>query len=92
MAPLDDLYHDVPVRIAPKALGKLTCRAARFWKPSGTPGKAWVIVWPRCRTSKPVVLLAPVRALRISDDPAEPPDLPAWAHERNNHTGVLCAV
>lgn len=79
MAAMDDLYHDVPVQIAPKVLGNLKCRAARFWKHSRTPDKAWVIVWPPCRTSKPVVLLTPVQALRISDDPTEPPKLPAWA-------------
>jgi hypothetical protein len=91
MAAMDELYHDVPVQIAPKALGRLKCRAARFWKHSRTPGKAWVIVWPHCRTSKPFVLLAPVRALRISSDPAEPPQLPAWARG-GQHSRLQTAV
>ena len=79
-----DLYPGVAVQIPRKVLGdNLKHRGARFLAASRvSPSKAWVLVYPPCRTSGPFVKLVPVQAVQISSRVHEPPKLPEWAHTR----------
>jgi hypothetical protein len=61
-------------------------RYARLWQLSNSPqnahqgGVAWCVVW-RKTARRPVLRLLPLDALRISQNPTEPPPMPRWARE-----------
>lgn len=87
----NDFYFSAALQITPGVLpGKI--RAARFWKTSRTPGLAWVLVWPPCRTSKPFVYLVPLSAVELSDQESEPPRMPDWTHRGAYETVGFCML
>jgi hypothetical protein len=80
-----DLYPGVAVDFTREAL-RADVRYARLWRKSDSPqngeqgGMAWCAVW--LKTARhPTLKLLPLDALRISQNPTEPPPLPRWARE-----------
>jgi hypothetical protein len=79
------LYPSVAVDLTQEEL-RADVRYARLWQLSHSPqnahqgGVAWCVVWLK-KARRPVLRLLPLDALRISQNPTEPPPMPRWARE-----------
>ena len=78
-----DLYPGVAVDLTRREL-RDGVQYVRFWRmappnPRTAEAMAWCIAWYRRKRPRPVLLWLPLNALRISQNPTEPPPLPDWA-------------
>jgi hypothetical protein len=79
-----DLYPGVAVDLTKDEL-RADVRYARLWRRSDSPqnaeqrGVAWCMVWPKRKRPRPQLALFPLDALRVSQNPTEPPPMPRWA-------------
>jgi hypothetical protein len=77
------LYPSVAVDLTQEEL-RADVRYARLWQLSASPqnahqgGVAWCVVWLK-KARHPTLKLLPLDALRISQNPTEPPPMPRWA-------------
>jgi hypothetical protein len=78
------LYPGVAVDLTTDEL-RAGVKYARLWRKSDSPqnahqgGVAWCVVWLK-KARRPILKLLPLDALRVSQNPTEPPPLPRWAH------------
>lgn len=74
------LYHGVQCTFRAESYNERGFRFLRFWRPSSSPGRAWVIAWRRA-DSQPEPLLVELAALKVSDNGTDGPEMPSWARE-----------
>ena len=74
------LYYGVPLDVfqgAFQARLDVRVKQARFWAFSTWP-RAWIVAYPT-NGSPPFPVLVDARMVRVSQYPADPPPMPAWA-------------